>query len=142
MSPQDAEALPAARGAYALLIRLRTATPLPDRFGGSLDPGLYCYLGSAYGSGGIRARCRRHLRRDKAKRWHIDWLTVRGETIEAVARPNLTECALTDALRALPGVTVPVDGFGSSDCRHCPAHLLKAGAGLDETNLRRSLLAA
>lgn len=138
---QNASALPAAKGAYALLVRLSSATPLPDRFGGSLDAGLYCYLGSAYGPGGIRARCRRHLRRDKSKRWHIDWLTVRAAAIEAVARPGLRECALTQALLELPGVTAPVTGFGSSDCRRCPAHLLRAGPGLDEAGLRRSLLA-
>lgn len=142
MQSPDAAALPIAKGAYALLLRLQSATPLPDRFGGVLAPGVYCYLGSAYGSGGIRARCQWHLRGNKSKRWHIDWLTTQAETIGVVARPGLTECMLTTALLELPGVTVPVDGFGSSDCRRCPAHLLRAGPDLGETDLRRSLLAA
>lgn len=141
-NPDDAATLPATGGAYALLIRLRAAALLPERFGGRLGPGLYCYLGSAYGPGGIRARCRRHLQPDKPRRWHVDWLTTQAASVEAVPRPGLTECALAQTLLRLPGVTIPVAGFGSSDCRRCPAHLLRAAPGLGEGRLRRALLAA
>jgi len=131
--------LPDVGGAYALLIRLRDPAPLPGRFGGALQPGLYCYLGSAYGPGGIRARCRRHLTRDKATRWHVDWLTAEATAIEAVARPGLAECALVGAVLEIPGVTAPVAGFGSSDCRTCPAHLLAVPPELDMAHLRQAL---
>ena len=139
---RHAAALPCTKGAYGLLVTLHSATPLPARFHRNLAPGLYCYLGSAWGPGGIRARCRRHLRRCKTQRWHIDWLTTRAAAIEAVARPGLTECALTEALLERPGIGVPIHGFGSSDCRRCPSHLLRAGPGCGETTLRRWLLAA
>lgn len=129
-------------GAYALLVHFRTVAPLPDRFGGNLGPGLYCYLGSAYGPGGIRARCRRHMRRGKVKRWHIDWITAHAETIEAIARPGLTECTLVAALLDLPGVSAPVVGFGSSDCRNCKAHLLAIPPDFDRARLRRAIHAA
>lgn len=138
----NAATLPEAKGAYALVIRLRAAAPLPDRFGGSLGSGLYCYFGSAHGPGGIRARCRRHMRRDKAKRWHVDWLTTRAETIEAIARPGMKECALAAALLELPGVSAPVAGFGSSDCRKCAAHLLAIPSDFDMAHLHKALCAA
>ncbi len=61
----DAASLPAARGAYLLLmtiarplsLRIRTLTPVV------LPPGWYVYAGYARGRGGIRARVKRHLRR-------------------------------------------------------------------------------
>jgi len=134
--------MPEAKGAYALLIRLSASAPLPERFGGVLPPGLYCYLGSACGPGGIRARCRRHLRRDKTRRWHVDWLTVKAAEIEAIAQPGRRECALTAALLDMPGVVPPVAGFGSSDCRTCPAHLLAIPPELDAARLRQALAAA
>ena len=34
-------------------------------------------------------------------------------------------------LLELPGASVPVPGFGSSDCRACPAHLVALPAGFD-----------
>lgn len=130
------------KGAYALLIHLRKPLALPACFAGDVPPGLYCYLGSAYGPGGIRARCRRHLKPEKAKRWHVDWLTSEAAGIEAIARPGLTECALVAALLKLPGVTAPVAGFGSSDCRDCQAHLLAIPPDFDTARLHRAIHAA
>jgi len=96
-----------------------------------LDPGHYVYLGSARGPGGLRARVGRHLRLDKARRWHVDHLTARAPITRVVGRPGRSECALVRALLAHPLVAAPVRGFGSSDCRACPAHLLSLPAGLD-----------
>jgi Uri superfamily endonuclease len=79
---QDPDALPTEGGAYAIWITLAQATVLPRHFQPKTGPettmpaGAYLYLGSAYGPGGIRARCRRHLTQDKGKRWHVDWLTT------------------------------------------------------------------
>ncbi|SDH56387.1 GIY-YIG nuclease family protein [Roseospirillum parvum] len=89
-----------------------------------LAPGVYWYAGSAYGPGGLRARLGRHLRRDKAIRWHVDRLTVEPAVeVGFLAFPGAGECALVAALLAA-GATVPVPGFGSSDCRICPSHLV------------------
>ncbi|MCD6487845.1 MAG: GIY-YIG nuclease family protein [Desulfurococcales archaeon] len=38
-------------------------------------PGIYIYVGSALGPGGLLKRISRHLRREKKKHWHIDYLT-------------------------------------------------------------------
>jgi Uri superfamily endonuclease len=121
-----ADGLPPGAGAYGLLIRLARPTRLGIRTLGRprLAAGLYLYLGSARGPGGIAARVRRHLRQDKPLHWHVDHLTRRARVVEILAVPGGSECRLADMARALPGVHVPVPGFGSSDCRRCPAHLL------------------
>ena len=67
--PESVAGLPVIPGAYGLVIRL------PAEFNGrvgalgsvTLSPGTYLYLGSAYGPGGLAARLRRHLRRDKRR---------------------------------------------------------------------------
>jgi Uri superfamily endonuclease len=118
-----AETLPRAPGAYALLIEL--AEPLDVRLRGqpaiSLTPGRYLYCGSAYGPGGLRARIGRHMRRDKAQRWHVDQLTGAGDVTGAFVFPGGNECSLVAALAELP---IAIPGFGSSDCRSCASHLL------------------
>lgn len=128
----DAASLPAAPGAYALLITLDAPAPLPaPRFDGALAPGRYCYLGSARGPGGIRARCARHLRRDKTKRWHVDWLTGVAANLIVSPHATYTECDLSDHVSTLVGASVPVAGFGSSDCRRCAAHLVRLDGSFD-----------
>jgi Uri superfamily endonuclease len=131
--PPDPGVLPAGPGAYALEIVLERALAIPVASLGSprLGPGRYVYLGSAKGPGGLRARVGRHLRQGKARRWHVDHLTARAPVTAVVSRPGQSECALARALLAHPRVAAPVRGFGSSDCRQCPAHLLSVPADLD-----------
>jgi len=123
---RTADSLPREPGAYTLLIMLVRETA-------EFAPGRYAYLGSARGPGGIRARCARHLRKDKALRWHVDRLTVAGH-VAALPVPEGDECALTATLLA-HGATVPVPGFGSSDCRSCSAHLVALPYSLNDTEL-------
>ena len=115
-------------GAYALVIRLESA--FAGRVGAlgdlALTPRAYVYLGSANGPGGMEARVRRHLNSDKRMHWHIDYLTRVGTVTDIAVWPGGGECALVDHVSAGKGITFPVPGFGSSDCRHCPAHLLAA----------------
>ena len=123
----DPGGLPADPGAYALVIefdrpcRLAIATLAPA----TLAAGRYLYLGSARGPGGIRARVARHLRRDKTKHWHVDHLTARGRIAGVITAPGGSECALARVALKFKSVAAPVAGFGSSDCRICPAHLLR-----------------
>lgn len=124
----DFEALTRAPGAYLLAVALPRplALPLPALKTAGLGRGFYLYAGSAHGPGGIRARVLRHARKGKRKHWHIDHLTEAGRLIAALALPGTAECDVVGALLGFDGVTVPVPGFGSSDCRACPAHLLAA----------------
>lgn len=119
--------VPAAGGAYLLLLRLDGALRLdiPTLSAGRLAPGWYAYAGSARGPGGLRARIARHLRPNNRPHWHVDRLTQAAETLLALAYPDGEECALVSALSAQDAFAVPLAGFGSSDCRQCRSHLLR-----------------
>ena len=91
----------------------------------AFDPGHYAYVGSAFGPGGIRARVGRHLRREKKKRWHIDYLNSASQPGGAwicYGDPPL-EHRWARVLSSLTGAWLPAAGFGASDCR-CPSHLI------------------
>jgi Uri superfamily endonuclease len=86
------------------------------------EPGIYAYVGSAFGPGGLDARLGRYARGPRNRHWHIDYLLEHAEMWGALAStdPTRLECAWADWLsRRLP---VAVRGFGSSDCR-CRSHL-------------------
>jgi Uri superfamily endonuclease len=119
----DAAQAPSLPGSYVLLIDLDEplSVTIAGKAAGTLDPGRYLYCGSAWGAGGLGGRLARHMRRGKTIRWHVDQLTEAGTVAGAWLVPGGTECALVTACGPLP---VPVEGFGSSDCRRCRSHLL------------------
>jgi Uri superfamily endonuclease len=137
-----ADSLPSAGGAYAL--HFRTEAPLAldiPRLGAPvLAPGVYVYAGSAFGPGGIRARVTRHLRTGDRSgmrpHWHVDRLSAAARCIGVEAYPGGSECDIVAGLIA-GGATVPVPGFGSSDCRTCAAHLLRLAAPRQNRDIAR-----
>jgi Uri superfamily endonuclease len=90
----------------------------------SLDEGLYLYCGSA--QAGLMPRLARHMRSNKKKHWHIDFLTCQGSVLGALAfkGDKDTECRLAEVVSNIPGVEPVGRGFGSSDCV-CPTHLFR-----------------
>jgi Uri superfamily endonuclease len=114
-------------GAYALLLDFARSIPLPPRFGDlELLRGRYCYVGSARGPGGIRTRCRRHLNGAERRRWHVDWLTAAAADRLAMGFPSESRCELLRRLPGVEGISLAVEGFGSSDCARCGSHLVAA----------------
>lgn len=111
---------------YQLMIEV--AAPVRIAIGrlGSYDfpAGRYVYTGSA--KGGVDARLRRHLRRDKRLHWHVDYLLAApGVSVVATHRSAAGECALNQ--RTAGRILVP--GFGASDCRAgCGRHLKWQGS--------------
>jgi len=91
------------------------------RFG--FPAGVYLYVGSAQRN--LRARLRRHGRRAKPLRWHIDYLTAHARMLSYAVVPGSKdgECQLAAELASL--YERPVPRFGASDCR-CPGHLFYA----------------
>jgi len=83
----------------------------------------YCvYTGSA--KGGLEGRVRRHLRKEKKRFWHLDYLLDHA-SVTAVfpfANAREDECPLSLETSKMPGAEVIVPKFGSSGCR-CPSHL-------------------
>ncbi|MDP6957308.1 MAG: GIY-YIG nuclease family protein [Planctomycetota bacterium] len=120
-------ALPKDPGAYLLWIRLKRAVRIPSHLGEKIGPALLLYAGSAYGPGGIRARCTRHLKQHKVPRWHVDSLTGGASELRVLPVVGGNECRLVEKLRKTGRVSFPVPGFGSSDCTTCESHLLSPG---------------
>ncbi len=113
------------KGSYVLLLRLsEEAEIVVGRLGlFRFAPGLYAYCGS--GLAGVDARVARHKRRDKKLHWHIDYLLQRVDLVGVwvFRSEQRLECRLASVLASLPDASIPVPGFGSSDC-HCPSHLI------------------
>lgn len=122
----DASGLPSGPGSYLLFVHLASRlTPDISKFAGrALEPGWFLYAGSARGPGGIAARAGRHLRTDKVLRWHIDHLTDAAQQVWAAPVLERSECEIARLLSAERCFTVPIVGFGSSDCPTCRAHLM------------------
>jgi Uri superfamily endonuclease len=133
----DSEILPAVSGAYILIISLtRDVTLTLPRFAGLvLGPGKYAYVGSARGPGGIRARCRRHLKKHKSLHWHVDHLTTVASTVVVAAFPEGQECDLARSILSAASCRIPIPGFGSSDCHTCEAHLIELPPQPEVTNI-------
>lgn len=117
------------KGVYCLLLRLENTSTLKVGALGrrNFPAGTYVYVGSA--QSGIESRVRRHKSKKKRLRWHIDFLLREADLASTVAIPcdrRSLECEVAKALCALEDASVPVRGFGSSDCR-CPSHLVHFG---------------
>jgi len=97
--------------------------------------GYYAYTGSALGKGALslEGRIRRHLRKGKTKKWHIDFFTADKDVklISAMiaATNERAECEINQYLSEKMHAAIPVSRFGSSDCkRRCRSHLIYLGS--------------
>ncbi|SEM22793.1 Uri superfamily endonuclease [Mesobacillus persicus] len=87
----------------------------------SFEKGTYVYVGSAKKN--IQSRIARHLRIDKKFRWHFDYLRPYLKIEKFQTYPGEEgECQLFRRLMKENNGSVPVHGFGSSDCK-CASHL-------------------
>jgi Uri superfamily endonuclease len=111
--------LPDKKGTYVLI----TSVPQMKRIEigqlGEFDiaPGFYAYVGSAFGSGGLRARIGHHLESTAAPHWHIDYLLQVAEPIEVwfTTASQRLEHHWADILKNAFNFRVPIPRFGSSD---------------------------
>jgi len=126
-------ALSDAKGNYTLLIFVQVQKQIAiGRIGsGKFQRGCYAYTGSAFGKGSssLGGRIRRHNKKQKPRRWHIDYLLsdkdVNLMAVIACIMNRKMECAINQSLRELFYAQIPFLGFGSSDCtEHCNSHLL------------------
>jgi Uri superfamily endonuclease len=110
---------------YQLMVEVRSPVRCPVGRLGVVDfaAGTYVYTGSARQN--FEARLARHARATKKLRWHIDYLLAApGVRIVRIVRSRRDECRLNQSVKG----TVPVTGFGASDCTAgCGAHLKYLG---------------
>jgi len=126
-------------GTYALILQSQLTASVQIGHWRQIDiePGYYIYVGSAFGPGGVRARVSRHLRTDKPKHWHIDYLRefVTPLAVWISYEPEQLEHQWAQAFYD-KGETSPIQGFGCSDCR-CFSHLFYTVATPDATWLNQ-----
>ena len=117
----------ASPGTYALILYNRASRTVSiGKLGEFNFPrGYYVYTGSAFGPGGLAARVGRHRTSGKPLRWHIDYLTACLPVVRVwhTRHPAPRECLWAAHFQTLGG-TIPVPGFGASDCR-CRSHLFR-----------------
>jgi Uri superfamily endonuclease len=112
-------------GIYILLLSAKSAELQVGALGIlPFSEGYYAYVGSALGPGGL-ARVSRHIKvarnKDRAPRWHIDYLLMDKRftltRVYCIHTADRLECLLA---KAIPLPYIP--HFGSSDCL-CVSHL-------------------
>jgi len=114
-------------GTYALVYQC--TTPFRATVGklGPMEggPGCWIYVGSAFGSGGLKARLRHHLKPSQRPHWHLDYIKAGLQPLEiwVTADTEKREHAWAQVFSGLQGSTCPAAGFGATDCS-CRSHLI------------------
>jgi Uri superfamily endonuclease len=113
-------------GTYALIFSaLKKGPVIIGKLGTlQLKPGFYIYIGSAFGPGGLKARITHHCKKPARPHWHIDYLGsfLKLTEIWSTYDPIHREHQWAKTIASTRGATIPIIGFGSSDCR-CKSHL-------------------
>jgi Uri superfamily endonuclease len=111
--------LPEANGTYILIVQVSQMKRLAIGSLGEFDiiPGFYAYVGSAFGTGGLRARIGHHLESTAEPHWHIDYLLQVATPVEVwfTTADRKLEHQWAERLEDAPGFHVPILRFGSSD---------------------------
>jgi Uri superfamily endonuclease len=114
-------------GTYVLILACDESgkVSIGKRLAISLQPGYYCYVGSALGPGGLAARLGHHTRPVQRPHWHIDYLREHARLIEIWYGygNQWQECLWSQLIKSIGELYVPIKGFGASDCA-CTSHLM------------------
>lgn len=129
---------PDCKGTYALHLYLSSRCSLRVGRNGihEFERGYYLYIGSAFGTGGLTARIRHHVRPTDRPHWHIDYLrsVSRLKAVWVICSDfgsdfgsdfrsdTRLEHPWAAVIERMPDARIPVKGFGSTDCR-CLTHL-------------------
>ena len=122
--------LPIKPGTYTLILRVPKSSEISVGVLGTryFMSGFYTYTGSALGlHSNLHTRVARHMRSEKRRRWHIDYLLDVADIFCVVfcISPKRLECAVVNALYKQGLVDIPAEHFGSSDCKSCASHLYR-----------------
>ena len=119
------------KGIYVLVVSVCSNIGVTVGSLGSVifNKGFYAYVGSAQNY--LEKRIERHLRKDKQRFWHIDYILC-DDAVKVVEvfwkiADKSEECRIA---RKLFDMSIPVIDFGCSDCR-CMSHLFWLGDSVD-----------
>jgi Uri superfamily endonuclease len=111
------------KGIYILIIRVAEDISVNVGALGKIvfPKGSYAYVGSAQTN--LEQRVKRHLRSEKRKFWHIDYLV--DDPAAEIVKVFFKEASKSEeckTAKAFGETSEPVAGFGCSDC-NCKSHL-------------------
>lgn len=120
------EQLPTNKGIYLLILRLTEDIEIEvGKLGKQkFTSGWWIYVGSAYGTGGLKARLKHHISTShKRLHWHMDYFRPHAvlEKIIVCEHARHYEHSIANYLRTEVKLFYPHIGFGASDCI-CPSH--------------------
>jgi len=125
--------LPEAKGTYVLIALATRMKRLEIGSLGACDivPGYYAYVGSAFGTGGLRARMGHHLESTAAPHRHIDYLLGVAEPVEVwhMRSDQKQEHHWAELLEKTPYFRVLTRRFGSSDLESISGTISAQSAG-------------
>lgn len=110
------------KGTYVLVLKIESDAIVKTKGRSfSVEKGYYAYVGSAMN--GLFQRIQRHLKREKRKHWHIDFLLDTAKVIAVTILPS--EHPLEKRIaRVLATTFFSVKGFGASDSKSS-SHLFR-----------------
>ena len=111
------------KGIYVLIIQVTNDAVVQVGALGKLTfpKGMYAYVGSAQNN--LEKRVSRHLRKEKRRFWHIDYLLDNDAAkIIAVFHKQADKSGECAVAKTIGEKSEAVKGFGSSDC-NCKSHL-------------------
>jgi Uri superfamily endonuclease len=113
-------------GSYAIIYYLSNTSEMQTlRFGSiKLKPGYYVYSGSAKKN--LVHRVRRHIRKEKTLKWHVDYFSILADVIpkKVFLFESKSECEINQHFKNLGG-SIIIDKFGATDCKSkCGSHFL------------------
>ncbi|HEY9050143.1 MAG TPA: GIY-YIG nuclease family protein [Gammaproteobacteria bacterium] len=119
-------------GTYILCLHLKYSQNITIGKLGTFhfNKGYYYYVGSAFGPGGVAARCKHHFHISAKPRWHIDYLRQHC-SLSAIyynMKNRHLEHQWANTLQTV--FTIPANRFGSSDC-DCASHLFFSSTSVD-----------
>lgn len=131
-------------GTYALILASSTYELIHVGRLGQLQllPGFYVYIGSACGPGGVRGRITHHKKAPKQPHWHVDYARpyMHIEEVWVAYDAISREHTWASVIQALHGSSVPLHGFGASDCG-CESHFYFFKGRPSRTSFQRGLQA-
>jgi Uri superfamily endonuclease len=132
-------------GTYALIFSSCRQEPRPVGKLGTLPlkPGFYIYVGSAFGPGGLKGRIGHHRQSHLRPHWHMDYLSpfLKLSEIWYTYDPFQREHQWAKTIASTRGASIPLVGFGASDCR-CKSHLYFFSARPSGKHHRRRIYAS